>query len=79
MRVLGVVEAKRRFSTIVDDALAGRITIVTKNGKAVAQVGPVRTEQSKRGKVAAQRLRALRASLQNEGKLRGIDVRELIY
>jgi prevent-host-death family protein len=79
MKQVGIFEAKTRFSAVIEDARAGKTTIVTKNGKPVAEIGPVRTDQRARGKLAAQRLRALRATLRAEGKLRGIEIRKLIY
>jgi prevent-host-death family protein len=78
MKTLGIFEAKTRFSAVVEDAQAGKTTIVTKNGKPVAEIGPVKTQQPGRSKIAAQRLRSLRATLSAEGKLRGINIRELI-
>lgn len=77
MKSVGIFEAKARFSALVADAMSGKSTIVTKNGKPVAQVGPVQAEAS-RGQVAAERLSALRRRLSREGKLKGVDIRSLI-
>jgi prevent-host-death family protein len=77
VKSVGIFEAKARFSALVADAMSGKSTIVTKNGKPVAQVGPVQAEAS-RGQVAAERLSALRRRLSREGKLKGVDIRSLI-
>ena len=78
MKTVGVFEAKTHFSALVSDALAGRTTIVTRNGRPVAEVGPVKASLAERGSVAVERLRRLRTKLASSGKTRGIDVRALI-
>lgn len=77
MKNVGVFEAKAKFSALVADAMAGKTTIVTKNGKPVAEVGPVK-EQPNRAHTAAERLSALRRRLAGEGKLKNVNIRALI-
>jgi prevent-host-death family protein len=77
MKHVGIFEAKTRFSALVSDALAGKTTIVTKNGKPVAEIGPVKSTPD-RAIAAVERLRALREKLRSEGKLKGLDIRQLI-
>ncbi len=78
MKSVGVFEGKTRFSALVADAQSGQTTIITRNGKPVAQIGPISVDQKARAREAVQRIRALRARLAAEGKLHGINVRELI-
>lgn len=77
MKSVGVFEAKAKFSALVTDAMAGKTTVVTKNGVPVAEVGPVKGQTSP-ARVAMQRLDALRKRLAREGKLKGVDIRALI-
>ncbi len=73
MKTVGVFEAKTHFSALIEDAVAGRTTVVTKNGKPVAEIVPVRDGQN-RGQELAERIRALRKHT-NFGDL---NIRELI-
>jgi prevent-host-death family protein len=41
MKKLGVFEGKAHFSALIDAAEQGRVTVITKRGKPVAQVAPV--------------------------------------
>lgn len=78
MKTVGVFEGKTRFSALISDALRGETTLITRNGEPVAEIGPVRHSEPDKAKLAAKRLRALRARLSSEGKLKGLDVRSLI-
>jgi prevent-host-death family protein len=60
---VGVFEAKTHFSALVEDAIAGRTTVITKRGEPVAQLVPTDEARRKRGKLAAERLRAMRGAL----------------
>jgi len=73
MRTVGIFEAKTHFSALVEDAVAGRTTIVTKNGTPVAEIVPVRGSRS-RGQELAERIRSLR----KQTNLGDLNVRELI-
>ncbi|MEO6913360.1 MAG: type II toxin-antitoxin system prevent-host-death family antitoxin [Candidatus Baltobacteraceae bacterium] len=79
MKTLGVFEAKTRFSAIVDSAAAGETTVITKNGKPVAELAPLSAHRASRAKAAMTRLNRTRERLAAGGKLRGLDIRELIY
>lgn len=78
MKTVGIFHAKTHLSALVDDAAAGKTTIITRRGKPVAEIRPVSEERRTRALQAVQRIRALRARLAAEGKLRGINIRELI-
>ncbi|HVA27707.1 MAG TPA: type II toxin-antitoxin system Phd/YefM family antitoxin [Candidatus Baltobacteraceae bacterium] len=78
MKTVGVFEGKTRFSALIVDALKGETTLITRNGEPVAEIGPVKAGRADRGKVAVERIHALRSRLASEGKLDGLDVRELI-
>ena len=78
MKTVGVFEGKTRFSALIADALKGETTVITRNGEPVAEIGPVQKGRSDRRKVAVERIRALRSRLAAEGKLDGLNVRELI-
>ncbi len=73
MKTVGVFEAKTHFSALVEDAAAGKTTIVTKNGTPVAEIVPVRQSRS-RGQQLAERVRALR----KQANLGDLNIRELI-
>ncbi len=78
MKKVGLFEAKTHLSALVDDALAGKTTIITRRGKPVAEIGPASAEHKTRALQAVERLKAMRKRLAAEGKLRDINVRELI-
>ena len=78
MKTVGVFEGKTRFSALIADALKGETTVVTRNGRPVAEIGPVKSSSAARALLAAERLRALRLRLSGAGKLQGLDVRTLI-
>ena len=78
MKTVGVFEGKTRFSALIADALNGETTVVTRNGRPVAEIGPVKSSSAARAALAGERLRALRTRLAAEGSLRGINVRGLI-
>jgi antitoxin (DNA-binding transcriptional repressor) of toxin-antitoxin stability system len=78
MKRVGVFEGKTRFSALITDALRGETTLITRNGEPVAEIGPVKEGRLERGKVAVQRIRALRSRLAAAGKLDGLDAQELI-
>ncbi|MBV8432722.1 MAG: type II toxin-antitoxin system prevent-host-death family antitoxin [Candidatus Eremiobacteraeota bacterium] len=74
MRKIGVFEAKTHFSALIDDAAAGKTTIITKNGKPVAEIRPIDESRKTRALQALERIRALRSTLEGEP----ISARELI-
>ncbi len=78
MKSIGMFEAKTHLSALVADAIAGRVTVITRNGKPVAELRPISEERTTRASDAARRLRATRKRLAEEGKLRNINIRELI-
>ena len=46
MKTVGAFEGKTRFSALIDEASRGETIIITKNGKPVAQLGPVEREET---------------------------------
>jgi antitoxin (DNA-binding transcriptional repressor) of toxin-antitoxin stability system len=78
MKSVGLFEAKTHLSALIEDAIAGKTTIVTRRGRPVAEIRPISADRTTRALRAAERLRATRARLAAEGKLRDINIRELI-
>ena len=78
MKTVGIFEGKTRFSALISDALKGETTIITRNGKPVAEIGPVKEGRENKGRAAAERIRKLRKRLAAEGKLTDLDIRSLI-
>lgn len=72
MKSIGAFEAKTRFGLLLQEAAAGQVTVITKNGKPVATIAPYQPADERLGVV--QRIRTLRKRL----NLRGVNVRELI-
>jgi prevent-host-death family protein len=79
MKPVGIFEGKTKFSALIAAAQRGETTVVTRNGRPVAEIGPVQEDRRQRAKAAAQRIKARRARLAAAGKLKGINIRELIY
>jgi len=46
-QTIGAFEAKTHFSELLEKARQGTVFIVTRRGKAVAQLGPTETQQSR--------------------------------
>jgi prevent-host-death family protein len=74
MKQVGVFEAKTHFSALIDDAVAGKRTIITRNGKPVAELRPIEGNQRARARLALERIRALSEDLEGAP----ISARELI-
>lgn len=73
MRTVGAFEAKTRFSALIEEAERGEIIVVTKKGKPVAQIGPVRAKATR---VRPQE--AMKKLLSMDARLGGISIRKLI-
>ncbi len=69
MKSVGIFEGKTRFSQFVEEAEHGETIVVTRNGKPVAQLGPIRFRQLT-AEQAIERLLARRVKL-------GCTIREL--
>ena len=76
MKHMGVFEAKTHFSALVTDAIEGETTVITKNGKPVAQLGPVPDARRERALRAVERIRAMKGILKLAP---GESIRDLIY
>jgi prevent-host-death family protein len=63
LKRVGVFAAKTHFSALIDDAIAGKTTVITKRGKSVAHIVPVNDTQRERTRQAVERLRAIRGGL----------------
>jgi len=74
MKSVGIFEAKTHFSALVDDAMAGKTTIITRNGEPVAELRPIDAARKARGRLALERLRAMSEDLTGPP----ISARELI-
>lgn len=63
MKSVGLFEAKTHLSALVEDAIAGKSTIITRRGKPVAEIRPVSDDRVARARQAVERLKALRSRL----------------
>ncbi len=64
MKKVGVFEAKTHFSALIEEAGNGETIMVTKNGRAVAQIGPVVARGAKtKAEEAMKRILASKATL----------------
>jgi prevent-host-death family protein len=72
MKTVGTFEGKTHFSRLVGEAEAGETIIITKNGKPVAQLGPIRSEANEMTPEEAL------ADMLAMDKPLGLDLRELI-
>ncbi len=61
---VGVFEAKTHFSALIEDAIAGKPTVITKRGKPVAQIVPTEDARRERARLAVERLRSMRGVLE---------------
>jgi prevent-host-death family protein len=75
-RQVGMFEAKTHFSSLIDDAIAGKATVITKRGKPVAKIVPSEERRRERARQAAERIRAMRGVLKLGP---GETIRDLIY
>lgn len=75
-RQVGMFEAKTHFSALIEDAVAGRTTVITKRGKPVAKIVPTEEARRERGRLAAERIREMRGVLKLAP---GETIRDLIY
>ena len=78
MKRVGLFEAKTHLSALIDDAVAGKTTVITRRGKPVAEIRPIAADPTTRALQAVERLRAMRRRLASEGKLHDLNIRELI-
>ncbi len=63
MRSVGLFEAKTHLSALIEDAIAGKTTVITRNGRPVAELRPISVDRATRGQQALERLRHLRSQL----------------
>lgn len=61
MKTVGAFEGKTHFSALLDDAARGETIIITKNGKPVAQLGPI--EKTETFSEAIDRIQKMKLSL----------------
>lgn len=73
---VGMFEAKTHFSALIEDAVAGKTTVITKRGKPVAKIVPTEEARRERARLAVERLRAMRGVLKLAP---GETIRDLIY
>jgi len=73
MKKVGIFEGKAHFSALIHAAKNGETIIVTKNGEAVAQIGPVISEKG-----ANKSKEAMKRILSSKAKLGKSSARELV-
>lgn len=75
MTQIALFEAKNRLSELIERVQAGEVIVITRRGKAVAQLSlPEGGEDARRAEAAIARLRTARAGV----TLRGLKARDLI-
>jgi len=74
MKQIGIFEGKSQFSALVERARNGETILITKNGDAVAQIGPPRASQEVNSRAA----KAMKRILSSKATLGGVPLRELI-
>lgn len=73
MKRVGMFDAKTRFSEIVAAAARGETTVVTKKGKPVAEIGPIRSDERAEVRRTIERLRRHGRSIcENNGGALGV-------
>ena len=71
---MSIAEAKSQFSAVIDKAVAGEETLITRHGKPVAKIVPVRTEHDReRARQAFEEIKKLRQGI----TLGGLDIKAL--
>ena len=71
---MSIAEAKSQFSAVIDKAVAGEETLITRHGKPVAKIVPVRTEHDReRARKAFEEIKKLRQGI----TLGGPDIKAL--
>lgn len=73
MKTVGAFEAKTHFSSLLEQVERGETIVVTRKGKPVAQLGPVKSKCPD-----LKPAQAMRLLLSSKLRLRGISIRELI-
>lgn len=73
VKKVGIFEGKARFSALIHAAKSGETIIITKNGEAVAQIGPLKPEMA-----ASKSKAAMKRILASKARLGKVTVRELI-
>jgi prevent-host-death family protein len=71
VRKIGTFEGKTHFSALVEAAEHGETIVITRKGKAVAQLGPLATRPGENAREVFDRILARRIRL-------GVPIRELI-
>ena len=74
MERVGIYDAKARLSEIIGRVEAGSEVLITRRGKAVARIVPVKTPGTDKRTAAAKRIRALR----DKWAIGRVDIRKLI-
>lgn len=73
MDKLGIYDAKAHFSELIERAQSGRTTVITKRGRAVAKVVPVKETAWDRSAVLDE-AEALRRKLKVKGRFKVADL-----
>jgi prevent-host-death family protein len=73
MKTVGAFEAKTHFSSLLEEAERGEIIVVTKKGKPVAQLGPIKPKTAR-----VKPAEAMNTLLSMKLRLGGVSIRKLI-
>jgi len=73
MKTIGAFQAKTHFSSLLEEAERGEIIVVTKKGRPVAQIGPIRPKTAE-----IKPSDAMKALLSMKASLGGLSIRRLI-
>lgn len=73
MKTVGAFEAKTHFSSLLEEAERGETIVVTKKGKPVAQIGPIKPKSAK-----VRPSDAMKTLLSMKTRLGGLSIRKLI-
>jgi prevent-host-death family protein len=78
---MGMFAAKTHFSEVVAAAERGVTTTITRNGKPVAEISPVRSDGREEARAAMERLRALAHEIleQNGGPVPREEILEMVH
>lgn len=78
---MGIFDAKTHFSEVIAAAEQGVTTTITRNGKPVAEISPVRSDGREQARSAMERLRALSRDIiaHNGGPVPRAEILEMVH
>ena len=72
---IGSYEAKTKLPELLRQVLKGKSYTITNRGRAVADLVPSKSERSKSGAEAVERMQAF---IRTKGRIKGVNIKELI-